>query len=259
VAFLGLWFDNLGLEPCARIAYWVDSAQEVAVRRWIDANLLDAIVPFAKEHGSAIVRSRTQEEDEGRQGALAAAGFEQVDDVLTLRAPVPKQMEPFLLQLGILWTLRFDQTTLRDVVKVHNDAYHDDVDVIRLTPEQVKNIDSGTSEIWLASVAQKPVGFVELSLAPSEDPQKRTGRIDSVAVLPDFRDQGIGSELAVWALDRFSKLGVRRALLQVRATNTAALRIYKKIGFEPIARQPIWQLRFKEVAPPPPPSAPPSE
>src|SRR6185295_1025334 len=106
-----------------------------------------------------------------------------------LRAPVPRQMEPFLLRLGILWTLRFEQMSLRDVVKVHNDAYHDDVDVIRLTPEQLKHIDTGSSEIWLASVAQKPVGFVELSLAQSEDPHKRTGRIDSVAVLPDFRDQ----------------------------------------------------------------------
>jgi ribosomal protein S18 acetylase RimI-like enzyme len=256
VSFLGLWFDNLGPEACARVSYWIDSADDIAVRRWIDANLLDAIIPFARSQDSALVRLRTHVDDEARQGALAAAGFEHVDDVMLLRANVPKQMDDFMMKLGILWTLRFERTTLKDVVKLHNEAYHDDIDVVRLSPEQVKHIETQGTEIWLATAGQKPVGFVEMSVQPTDDPQKRVGRVDSVAVLPYFRDQGIGSELTVWALDRFSKVGVRHALLQVRGTNNSALRVYKKLGFEPIAKQPIWQMRLKQTASATPPTPP---
>lgn len=214
------------------------------MRRWVDANLLDTVVPFAKQSGVSVVRTRVGLDDEGRQGALAASGFEQVDEVLTLSTQVPRDMNPLLMSLGIVWTVTFDRVHPKDVIKLHNDAYADDVDVVRVHKDSLDIYNGDRSEIWLASVAKKPVGFVEISLHERAD-NTRVGHIDSVAVMPHFREQGIGSELVLWALDRLSQQGVRAASLQVRGSNTAALRIYRKIGFVPVARQAIWQLRLK--------------
>lgn len=53
-----------------------------------------------------------------------------------------------------------------------------------------------------------------------------------IAVLPDYRGQGIGGDL----VDEFFKsvvaLGARRVFLEVRATNEAALGLYRSRGFE---------------------------
>jgi ribosomal protein S18 acetylase RimI-like enzyme len=243
VSFLGLWFDNLGHEPCAQVSYWIDAPGDVAVRRWVDANLLDTVVPFAKSQGVSIIRARVAHDDEGRQGALAASGFEQADEVLTLSSQVPRDMSALLMTLGMVWTVSFERVTAKDVIKLHNEAYADDPDVVRVKKASIDLYNTPHSEIWLATVAKKPVGFVELSVHERAD-GARVGHIDSVAVMPHFREQGIGSELVLWALDRFSHQGVRAASLQVRASNTAALRIYRKIGFVAVARQGIWQLRL---------------
>ena len=249
MSFISLWFDNLGPEACAQVSYWIDAPADVAVRRWVDANLLDTVVPFAKQNGVSVIRARVSLEDEGRQGALAATGFEQVDEVLTLSSQVPRDMSPLLSSLGVVWTVSFERVTPKDVLKLHNDAYADDPDVVRVHKTSLDLYNADRSEIWLASVAKKPVGFVEVSQHERPD-NARIGHIDSVAVMQHFREQGIGSELVLWALDRLSQQGVRAASLQVRASNTAALRIYRKIGFVPVARQAIWQMRLKPAPAP---------
>jgi ribosomal-protein-alanine N-acetyltransferase len=72
----------------------------------------------------------------------------------------------------------------------------------------------------------------------------RVGRIDSVAVLPEFRQQGLGTEIMRWALQRFAERGLKNALLQVRLSNQAALRIYRSLGFAVVAKQALWQINL---------------
>ncbi|MBM3778341.1 MAG: ribosomal-protein-alanine N-acetyltransferase [Acidimicrobiia bacterium] len=55
--------------------------------------------------------------------------------------------------------------------------------------------------------------------------------INNVAVRPAYRGNGIGTALLQHALAQSSRLGARRARLEVRASNAGALRLYERLGF----------------------------
>lgn len=55
--------------------------------------------------------------------------------------------------------------------------------------------------------------------------------IMNLAVHKDFRRQGIGEALIKVALKEARDKGGERATLEVRASNTAAIRLYEKLGF----------------------------
>ncbi len=59
----------------------------------------------------------------------------------------------------------------------------------------------------------------------------RKGHIISVAVLPEFRRDGIASELVKRALDALREMKADECYLEVRATNDTAIKLYEKLGF----------------------------
>ena len=58
------------------------------------------------------------------------------------------------------------------------------------------------------------------------------------AVQPDFRRSGVGGALLQKALAWGSELNAERALLEVRASNYAALQFYERRGFVVTGRRP---------------------
>lgn len=62
--------------------------------------------------------------------------------------------------------------------------------------------------------------------------------IATLAVHPDFRGRGIGSALLVEALKSVVLQGASSALLEVRASNITAQRLYQHYGFEIVSRRP---------------------
>jgi ribosomal-protein-alanine N-acetyltransferase len=58
--------------------------------------------------------------------------------------------------------------------------------------------------------------------------------IMKVAVAPACRRAGLAARLTNKALGEAHREGCRRAILEVRASNTAAIRLYARLGFEPI-------------------------
>ncbi len=62
--------------------------------------------------------------------------------------------------------------------------------------------------------------------------------IATFATHGDYRRQGIGSRLLSEALRDGRRMGMRRAFLEVRAGNEAALTMYRKFGFEVTGRRP---------------------
>ncbi len=60
----------------------------------------------------------------------------------------------------------------------------------------------------------------------------RKGHIISVAVLPDFRNVGIGYSLVEQAISAFSGHHADECYLEVRTNNVLAINLYKKMGFE---------------------------
>ena len=62
--------------------------------------------------------------------------------------------------------------------------------------------------------------------------------IATIATHPEFRRQGIGARILIAALKDASQAGVKRAFLEVRASNEAAQDMYRKFGFETSGRRP---------------------
>ena len=52
-----------------------------------------------------------------------------------------------------------------------------------------------------------------------------------MAVVPDFRRQGLGGRLMRQTLDAARDFGLRRIELTVRESNTVAIELYRKFGF----------------------------
>jgi ribosomal-protein-alanine N-acetyltransferase len=59
--------------------------------------------------------------------------------------------------------------------------------------------------------------------------------ITSFAVHPRFRRQHVGQQLLAGVLARAIEMGCRNAVLEVRASNRGAQRLYSRFGFAPVA------------------------
>jgi ribosomal-protein-alanine N-acetyltransferase len=70
------------------------------------------------------------------------------------------------------------------------------------------------------------LGYCAYRLAVDE------AEILTLAVHPAWRRRGLARRLLHLALDRAARAGARRALLEVRASNEAALAAYSALGFE---------------------------
>jgi len=57
------------------------------------------------------------------------------------------------------------------------------------------------------------------------------GHIISLAVRPEYRRRGIGRALMEALLARFKERGMRAARLEVRVSNTPAIKLYERLGF----------------------------
>lgn len=57
------------------------------------------------------------------------------------------------------------------------------------------------------------------------------GAIQNLGILPEFRDQGLGSALMLRALAGFQAAGLQKAYLEVTAQNEGAIRLYRRLGF----------------------------
>lgn len=57
------------------------------------------------------------------------------------------------------------------------------------------------------------------------------GAIQNVGITPDARGIGLGRALVLKALYGFRAVGIRRVYLEVTAENTAAVELYRSVGF----------------------------
>ena len=53
-----------------------------------------------------------------------------------------------------------------------------------------------------------------------------------MGLLPEYRGKGIGSQLLKAVLDHSKRFGLEKVELQVYTTNSSAIALYKKFGFE---------------------------
>lgn len=70
------------------------------------------------------------------------------------------------------------------------------------------------------------IGYI-IFWAISEDVQ-----INNIAIHPDFRKLGIGERVLRHVIEEVKSRGARLITLEVRPSNTAAMSLYKKLGFK---------------------------
>ena len=80
--------------------------------------------------------------------------------------------------------------------------------------------------VVLVEQNEKVCGFIIFTQLLDE------GAIHNIAVSPACQRQGMARALLTRVLDIFTRDGANRALLEVRASNTAAQRLYGSFGFE---------------------------
>ena len=61
--------------------------------------------------------------------------------------------------------------------------------------------------------------------------------ISTIAVAPQWRQRGLAQQLLIELLKRGAVFGAQRATLEVRASNTAAQKLYHKCGFSIVSKQ----------------------
>lgn len=85
-------------------------------------------------------------------------------------------------------------------------------------------------------------GYLVLSTVLDE------GNIDNVAVSPAYRRRGIADALVENAVARGRESGLAVLMLEVRASNIPAIRLYEKHGFEAVGRRKNYYTKPREDA-----------
>ncbi|RLI31849.1 ribosomal-protein-alanine N-acetyltransferase [Candidatus Bathyarchaeota archaeon] len=71
----------------------------------------------------------------------------------------------------------------------------------------------------------------------------RKGHVVSIAVLPEHRLKGVGKSLLLTAMEKMVEhYKCQETFLEVRVSNTAAISLYKKLGYKEIRRIPYYYL-----------------
>ena len=77
-------------------------------------------------------------------------------------------------------------------------------------------------------LAGRIIGYGVMSLGAGE------AHVLNVCVIDEFRNVGFGRRLLEHLLERATGAGVNEAFLEVRPSNTSAIRLYQRLGFEQI-------------------------
>jgi ribosomal-protein-alanine N-acetyltransferase len=72
--------------------------------------------------------------------------------------------------------------------------------------------------------------------------------VHDLAVHPARRSRGLGRKLMLLAIGAAARRGARKAILEVRAGNQAAIALYRSLGFQPVLRRRDYYERPREDA-----------
>ena len=98
------------------------------------------------------------------------------------------------------------------------------------------------AEIMSKNSTAHVVGMVDVWLIIDE------AHIATLAVHPDYRGQGIATNLVELVLQESHAKGASRAMLEVRASNHAAQTLYEQFGFKVVHRRPRYYVDNREDA-----------
>ncbi len=90
----------------------------------------------------------------------------------------------------------------------------------------------------IAWLKDRPVGLINAFAGYSTFKARPLMNVHDIAVLPEFRGQGIGQALLAALQEHASAIGCCKLTLEVLSGNTSGLRSYQHFGFEHYALDP---------------------
>ncbi len=194
----------------------------------VEAELGDAIAE-AHAEGGGTAQLWIPEVDDATDAIVVANDFEAYRDLWQLRAPLPVPGEP-----GPLVVRAFDpDTDLDDLVGVNARAFAWHPEQGSMTAADIRR---AMAEPWfradgflLHHVGDRLAGFCWTKIHGDTEPP--LGEIYVIAVDPDFHGRGLGEPMTRAGLDHLAAAGLDTAMLYVEADNTAANRVYERLGF----------------------------
>ena len=117
-------------------------------------------------------------------------------------------------------------------------ASPDEIDAI-LAIEQASFTNPWTRDMYVAELKNEGVSFFYLA---RDKGRQIVGfcsfwrvldelHINNLAVVPEFRRQGVATALLRRVMDEAARFGIRRTMLEVRQSNTPARQLYGRFGF----------------------------
>ena len=87
-------------------------------------------------------------------------------------------------------------------------------------------------DVWVAEVDGLAVGFIAYELHDKD----KTGEVQLLAVHPEYQNDGIGTALNVFALQKMREAGMRLAVVGTggEESHAPARRSYEKAGYTPL-------------------------
>ena len=174
--------------------------------------------------------------DEWVGAALEGVGFLKVNEVVVLarRGGITTAVK----QPASYSVRRFGPADLAGVSAVDLEAFDPPW---QNSPEALR---LGLAQSAWATVAEtghppRPIGF-QIST-----PSDSGGHLARLAVLPEYRGQGIATALVADAVAYFDRHDASQVTVNTQQDNYASLAIYSRLGFEPTGeRYGIWQMRL---------------
>ena len=88
--------------------------------------------------------------------------------------------------------------------------------------------DPTTCRLYIAEVADAPVGTARIDLWPDE-----VWCEISITVAPERRGQGLGGQIMIALREELARLGLKQVIAKVRGYNVPSLRMFLSAGFVP--------------------------
>ncbi|GHO99391.1 GNAT family N-acetyltransferase [Reticulibacter mediterranei] len=87
--------------------------------------------------------------------------------------------------------------------------------------------------VWVAECDEVITGFIACTLNSQENGQDNTGEVELLAVHPEYQNQGIGTELNHFALEKMKESGIKLAVVATGGDpgHAPARRTYEKAGY----------------------------
>ncbi len=89
---------------------------------------------------------------------------------------------------------------------------------------------SKNGPVYYALSGDKVVGWCDVF--PEENPRQNHRGGLGMGILPEFRGQGIGSQLLQKVIEHAKNFGLEKIELNVYSSNVSAIGLYKKFGFD---------------------------